>query len=680
MIKDLQLFGKWLNENNQVDFGKNVKDDDYIFTIFYNDGNFLLGGIDLKENSTLNYYQTSCFNEDLFHSSNQNVIIPSLSNLFGFSPFFTKAKDNFLTRNDKNQKNIDSFKKVIKKSIDANKNNKDFVSIANEYFTDLENKFINVCDLNDVQKSNMLLLSQNCSSEDISNLIISYYEFLLENFDEIVESIINFKKSDKYINKNGSFYLACIFEDYHDLINDFFYLYSNFLQIRKKTYKDYKEGTCSICGEKNITYPTMTYFNLDNVSFNNKPQMKNSKLRLCKNCSTFVKYADDKLLKLINNNHFLIIPKIKKGSYENFLRISNREINSFEKINQFLKDCDNFNFDLLIITIDKRKNNLITIKRYVENYKAFLVQFEDLFLYNFNSMNYLFNEKLTKLNENSINKIENTFDMEKIFKEFFYDLNQDNNFKFPNLYHFYEIYTKNLTGSQGIFNNFNINTVSIFSRYSENIFSFIYELNLDAINKKILNEIVLNSIQIFQKNSFGETKVNYHILKRLNYYYMFKKEFLEDFMLSNENMNMLKENFGKHDEQSNVIFNIEEKNSILSLIEEDPAIKYYLLGQFISYIDILKSFNKKRGNVFSNYVNNVNRNNVKKLFVTEVLQKNNFYIEKMSKKSKFVFTLLENNIDILFNEIGFDYEDYLLLIFTGYYTENILLSRYSKEE
>lgn len=593
---------------------------------------------------------------------------------------FTKAKDNFLTRNTLIEKKIDSFKKVIKKSIDANKNNKDFVFVSNIYFEDLENKFINVYDLNKVQKDNMLLLSEKCSATDISNLIIKYYEFLLENFDEIINSIVNFKQSDKYINNKGSFYLACIFGDYHDLINDFFYLYSNFIQNRKQKYKDYKEGTCSICGEKNITYPTMTYYNLDKVSFNNKPSMKNSKLRLCKNCSTFVKYADDKLIKLINNNHFLIIPKIKNGSYDNFLKISNSEINSFEKINLFLKDCDNFNFDLLIINVDKQKNNLITIKKYIENYKAFLVQFEDLYLYNFNSMNYLLIKKLSNLNDESFNKIENTFSFEKIFKEFFFELDQDNKFKFPNFYHFYEIYTKNLTGNQGIFSNFSSNTISIFSRYCESIFSFIYELNLDAINKKIINEIVLNSILIFQKNNLEGNKNNYQILKRLNYYYMFKKEFLEDFMLSNENINLLKENFGKHDEKSKVIFDKEEMNSIKNLIVEDPAIKYYLLGQFISYIDILKRSNDKNGNVFSNYVNNVNRNNIKKLFVSEVLQKNNFYIEKMSKKSKYVFSLFEMDIDNLFNENGFDFEDYLLVIFTGYYTENILLTKYSKEE
>ena len=33
MIQDLIEFGKWLDKNNQDDFGKNVRDDDYILDI-----------------------------------------------------------------------------------------------------------------------------------------------------------------------------------------------------------------------------------------------------------------------------------------------------------------------------------------------------------------------------------------------------------------------------------------------------------------------------------------------------------------------------------------------------------------------------------------------------------------------------------------------------------------------
>ena len=679
MIKDLQEFGKWLNDNNQVDFGKNIHDDDYIFTIFYANDNFSLGTIDLKENVSLDYYSTSCFNDDLFHSSDQNVIIPSLSNLFGFTPFFVKLKDVYLKNNKSSQEKVDSFKKIIERSIKSNKNNKDFVSISNLYLDDLEMKFINVCALNNTQKENMEILSKNFSSDDISELIIRYYEFIFENHEEIIEKIQDFIESDKFTNKKGKLYLACVFGDIHDLINDFFYLYSNFLQIRSKKYKDYENGKCSICGNLNITYPTPTYFNLDNVSFNMTPKMENSKLKLCKNCCTFVKYADDKLFKrLIKNNHIILIPKIKFGTYDNFLKIANKEINSFEKINEILKECDNFNFDLLIVNIDKGKNSLITIKRYVENYKAFLVQFENLYLYDNKSMYYLFNEELSSLENVDKHYLKNTFNFENIFKEFFIELDDDGKFKFPNFYHFYEIFTKDLTGRNGIFNNFSSNTITLFSQYCENIFSFIYELNLEALTKQMLNEIVLNSILIFQKNNAKKNRT--HILKRLNYYFLFKKEFLEDKMLLNENVVKLKKNFGKHDSENNVIFGETEKDFVLNLIKDDPAIKYYLLGQFISNLDILKKNNGKNKDIFSNYISNINRNNIKKLFISEILQKNNFYIEKMGKKAKFIFAMFEMNLDKLFNESGFDYEDYLILIFTGYYTENILLTNFENKE
>lgn len=682
MIKDLQEFGKWLNENNQVDFGKNVHDDDYILTVSYYNNQFSLESIDVKENISLDYYVDSCFNNDLFHSSIQNVIIPSLSNLFGFTPFFVKLKDDFLKNNRPNQKKINNFKKIVKRSIDANKNGKDFVSISNLYFEDLEKEFIDVCSLNDTQTKNMELLSKNLSSKDVANLIVNYYEFIYENLDEIIKKIIDFKSSDNYKNKKGKFYLACVFGDYHDLINDFFYLYSNFLHIKKKNIKDYENGICSICGNSNITNPAVTYFNLDKVSFNMSPNMVNSKLRICKKCNTFIKYADDKLFRIINNNNILLIPKCKGGSYEDFLKISNKDINSFEKINHFLKECNNFNFDLLIVNVDKGKSGLVHIKKYIENYQAFLVQFKDLYLYHNKSMNYLFNQQLYILDEEEKSYLENTFSFESIFKEFFYEL-EDGKLIFPNFYHFYEIYTKDLAGKQGIFKNFSSNTISIFSKHCESIFSFIYELNLDALNKSIINEIVLNSIMMFQRNTFGGKDFSVYILKRLNYYYMFKKEFLEDTMLSNENMVNLKKNFSKHiyeDNKDKLIFDKSEKNSILELINDDPAIKYYLIGQFISYIDIKKKIDNKNKDVFSNYISNINRNNIKKLFITEILQKNNYYIEKMGKKAKFIFVLLERDMDVLFNENNFDYEDYLLLIFTGYYTDNILFSKYTFEE
>ena len=53
----------------------------------------------------------------------------------------------------------------------------------------------------------------------------------------------------------------------------------------------------------------------------------------------------------------------------------------------------------------------------------------------------------------------------------------------------------------------------------------------------------------------------------------------------------------------------------------------------------------------------------------------------MNKKGKIIFKLFEENINSFFNELdGFSFEDYILLIFTGYYTENILSSEYGAKK
>lgn len=672
----MQKFGKWLYNNNQVSFGKNVDEEDYIFEVSYEGMNFKLESIRRNGGNNFNYYDDSCFKNDFYHSTDQKLIIPSKSNLLGFSPFFIKLDHKFIKNNKTDQKAIEKFYKKIERSLNANSNNKEFTNIVELYFDDFEEKYLNQIPFPENQKRNFLDFYNKISKEDFKSLIIDYYSFLFENYNEIINEINKFKESDKYTNKKSNFYLACIFGDLKDLCNDFFYYYSTFLQSTSQKVNDYEMGICSICGNNKITYPPLPYYNVDSISsFNYSPDMENSKLRICKNCSTFIKYSEDKLSRIINVPSILIIPKNKSNlDYGTFLKIANKDINTFEKINLFLKECDDYNFDLLIINDDKSKG-IRRIKKYIENYKAFLVKFEDLYLYDNNNMNYLFNEPLPAENISKSN-INNTFDLENIFKEYFWELD-DSGLKFPNLYYFYEIHIKDLTGQQGIFNNFSSKTVSLFSKYCDNIFSLIYEINLDNLNKLMLNEIVLNSIEIFQKASFGDKSYKWQILRRLNSYFMFKKEFLGDNMLKNENVIKIKQLFSNHDSKGNIILENDDKQVVKDLIKDDVALKYYLLGQFISLIDIYKSKNGKNKQVFSNFITNVNRNNIRKLFVSEILQKNNFYIEKMNKKGKFLFEIFESSVSELFNEeSNFNYEDYLLLMFTGYYTDNILLSKY----
>jgi len=679
LIKDLQKFGEWLYINNQVSFGKNVDEEDYILEVSYDGNNFKLGSINVNKDKNYNYFKYSCFYEDFYHATDQKLIIPSKRNLLGFTPFFIKLDHDFIKNNELNQNAIEKFTNKIERSIQANSNNKEFSNIVNLYYDDFEEKYLNEIPFNENQKKHFLDFYEKILKKEIINLIIKYYKFILEEYDEIIFKINEFKESEKY-SKKGNFFLACIFGDLRDLCNDFFYYYSTFLQLTSQKIDDYEQGFCSICGNKCITYPPLPYYAIDSISsFNYSANMKNSKLRICKNCSTFIKYSEDKLSKIINVPSILIIPKIKHNSdYSTFLKISNKDIDSFTKINTFLNECSEYNFDLLIIDYDKTKG-IRRIKKYIENYKAFLVRFEKLYLFNENKMNYLFDQIINK-DSISKSKIKNTFDFEEIFKEFFWEIDNEGIKKYPKLYHFYNIYTTDLTGNKGIFNNFTSKTVSIFSKYCENIFSFIYEINLSTLNKNMLNEIVLNSLENFQKVSIGGKNYKIDILKRLNSYFMLKKEILGDNMLKNENVIKLKQVFGKPHLDGHVYFEKDDKKVIKDLIKDDIALKYYLIGQFISYIDIFKSKNDKNKEVFSNFITNVNRNNIRKLFISEILQKNNFYIEKMNKKGKFLFEVFEIEISNLFNEgIDFDYEDYLLLIFTGYYTDNILLSKYSYE-
>ena len=53
MIYDLKEFGKWLNEHELVDFGKNVNSDDYILKVVYSNGNFSLDSIGMTNDIKL---------------------------------------------------------------------------------------------------------------------------------------------------------------------------------------------------------------------------------------------------------------------------------------------------------------------------------------------------------------------------------------------------------------------------------------------------------------------------------------------------------------------------------------------------------------------------------------------------------------------------------------------------
>lgn len=678
MISDLIEFGKWLNENNQDDFGKNVKENDYVIRL-YSDNKSKLSLfkeiIQIKDFDSP-YYVESVFNEQYYITTDQKFMIPSKSNLLGLTPFFIKIDHDFKTRGEIDEKKVTKFYNKIERSKKANMAEREFNAIIEIVYSDIEIYLANIGITTD-QTSTLRFFFSEYPPEYVKNRINDYYEFLSENKTQILDLINKFKESNDFDKKSrGNFYLSCYFGSNFDLINDIFYYYSKFIKKRKESFQEYDNGICTFCGDNRIVYPSIGSYSLGNPSYsfhydkNKKTAIKNSRLRFCKICSTYAMLAEDKLKKILLND-ILIIPKKINGNYKDFLMISNKEINSFQKINEFMNMNDGFNYDLAVYTLEQ--GDRYDIKKYIENYMAYLVKFDGISLYQGDILKYLFNEPL-KIGEKEKSNIKNMFDIEFIFKQFFVDI-EDQNIIYPKFSHFYQIYTKDITGKTGIFFKFDSKTVTIFTKYMHNIVNLIYELNEDALNKSMLNEITLNCFVKLEKNL---ERPRFNILRRLNYYFMLKKELWGDNMLAKENMTKIKGIAKKYNIQSQIDkITSEDSNKIVEIVEKDLALKYYLIGQFLGLIDSFKQREGKKKEVFANFVTNANRNNIRNLFVTEVLQKNNYYIAKMNKKGKFVFKLFESDLDSLFNEEKmFSFEDYLILIFTGYYTENILSSNY----
>lgn len=713
-------FGKWLMDNNLDKFGLGViKEEDYILPITYENDDFSLGNFILKENfkNEDNFYFNSFFNEDFLFSNDERVMIPSNTHLGGLTPFFLKLdkdlenktewkkfkespdRSNVLTFQDCLENNLfakkgnkftyKKFQDKIKNALGRNKNGS-FIEFLKEIFDD-KNTFFEKVKIDDEKKECLNLFLGKYSFENLKNLIIGYYDFLYVNNEQILSQIMNIKLNDEPID-SVNYYVACCFNNDLDLINDLFILYSKFLKRREKNTKNYDKGICSFCGNYDITYPFFGAYVLDeekpvfnfNFTKSKSKMVSNSHLRLCNECNSYVMVAENNLVNSFNNS-IMIIPKLKGSTdYEHFLKILNSDKPSFSKLNTLLKyGSDEFSYDLVVYKKDIQKGKIDNIFKYIENYQAFLVQFNGIRLYG-DGLNYLFSEKYLFKNEDNSNikYVNNLLDLEKILKSFFFTLNKNSINYNIGINHFYEFYSRDLSD---ILTNFDSQTVYIFNKYVDNIFSFIYEFSEGSLTNVMLNEIVLNSIIKIQRNSNNINFYEEHIKKFLNYYLMFKKEFLGVEMLNKVDLKEIKEIFSKYhliDEDGNKVMNSskisdEDKIKIYEKINNDYSFIYYFIGQFVALLDNTKKKKyKKRGNVFSNFILNCNKNNFISLLAIEVLQKNNYYIEKMNIKGKFVFDVILDIFDEK-NKIPFDVS--LILMFIGYYTENILSSNYGSD-
>ena len=692
MISDLIKFGKWLDENNQDNFGKLVKDEDKVIKVnmtyqnetleFQSFGKIIEDSINNYDSikTYRNYKQEndfsySLFSNQLFFETNQNVMIPSNDAFACLTPFVFSLKRITNTKSKKSKKRNEEGLEFVNLIYELKDNRDELINYYKEYKN-----------LNKVNADLKLYIKTLDNIEELNDVIKQYYKLLYNNF-EIIEKLKN-----KIKGKDPDIFLYFELPDEFLLFNDMIYFYCKYLKKRAENVDELKINlenpvNCQFCGDNNISFVKFSSIGIGfgSYNWNYTPGLPDSKLKICRNCSTYLYLAIQKLIHVFEK-YFILIPKLKTNN-ENDFKFITRELNSyydqvrskrskFVLLNNFMLNSDYnhyFNFDFLIFDKTRMGEDIDNIKKYVENYKAYRANFENknIMLYNDKKMNYLFGEELK--GKDNLLKIKNIFDIEFIFKKFFINF-KDGNPRDPNFNHFYEIYTRDITGTTGLLSNSDSKTISIFTKYMHNIFNLIYELNEDALNKLMLNEIVLNSLIKLEKNMNDPI---FNILKLLNYYFALKIELLGDTMLKEDNVQELKEIFFKYGGKCKKPISEKDNEKILGLIKDDPGLKYYLLGKFLKSIDNLKWIEGKKSEVFNNFITNVNRNNIKNLFVTEVLQKNNYYIKKMNKKSKFIFNLLENNLSSLFNETSdFSFEDYLLLLFTGYYTENILSTNF----
>ncbi|MDR0911078.1 MAG: hypothetical protein LBM96_00575 [Methanobrevibacter sp.] len=680
MIPELIEFGKWLDSNGFDDFGKLIKNDDRIINIKINitNDNFDFSNIEQKINDFLdnpdsqeNYKNfidnrekgISLFSNELFFETNQNIMIPSNAALACLTPF------------------VLSLKRITKKKIENSKKqnvdrNGEFVNLFSELepeYEILKEYYSKYSKENIIEGNNDLFNKTLNNIDELKDVLKKYYNLLLDKW-ELIE-----KLKESIANKDPDIFIYFELPEKYILLNDIIYFYCKYLKLREETTESLKSHKCQFCGSNEVTYPRFSAINLGkSYNWNYNRNLENSKINICKNCSAYLYLGIQKLIHVFENN-FILIPKLKNEDYSKFELITEK-INTyynnigeykskFRLLNQFLSEKDfnaDFNFDFLIFEKTRMGEDVKTITKYVENYKAFLAQFENgINLYDNDKLIYLFDEKkIFKDDKNDITQIKNVFDIESLFKSFFNQID-DGKVSFPNFFYFYEIYSKSISDISGKWDS---KTKSIFAKYMHSIFNYIYELNAESLTLDMLNEIALNYFIQLEKNV--EEPV-FKILKNLNYYFLIKNEFIGEKMLKKEDMNKLKEYFNEYDNAKD--------NEILKIIDSDEDIKYYLLGQFIRLIDNSKGYQNKNGVVFSNFVKNVNRNNIKNLFVTEILQKNDHYIGKMNIKGKFIFKMLENDIGNFLNKSN-KFEDYLILIFTGYYTKNILSSNDDKNK
>lgn len=480
------------------------------------------------------------------------------------------------------------------------------------------------------------------------------------------------------------------------------YFIKKYLKTNSNSSIDRITGVCNICGEEKTLKDTLLPFytlgkRYSNLHFErSKEELTSASINLCVDCEPKIT-AGWKYLYRMFNQQFVLVPRSRddesKEEMKNFVSLLEENEKNLPALKAIIQDKPLYDaFDFSFIVTDTSQSR-VDLKRVLPNFKLFYKEFEDTedtSLITNDKLKY-FDKKMRGDYDIAVPNIGDFFDLENLLMFFFVDntnrslddlSNNDSGFHFYNLYHeenrWYDPNNNNRYNKDLPRNSMDTVFTHLLDKYRNNLFSFIYECDLDALRKTALQDIVLTflryeirKIDYHNSNRFSEFLVEHKISEALNYYNFLCSKIFGGISMK-ERIKELKTCFDEFEDG-----NTREKiRELVNNDESDQSI-HYLVGQFIALIDAAR-YKADKNKIFDSFISSLNRKNAKERFAEQILQRQNYYIEERGKKAKFVLELLTENLDNLFQQDTF--HDGLIALISGYYGDMIIRTEKVSED
>ncbi|RLG01366.1 hypothetical protein DRN58_01930 [Thermococci archaeon] len=668
MLQALKDFGEFIGlEKGFESELKSVRNGDKIAIIRIKDDNSFNIDEEIKYEEDKEY-------EYLFYYAGSNSSVTGTTGIMGISPFFFKSQHLKANKVKKSYRYNEIYKNLIGRKDNFIKDYLDYLKENAENLGKIKVSDKDIPELEDCLNKNIIpeKLKKILKPKQISeNTIIKKEEDDKWSIIDQRDVICTIKKEKEMfvisINLDWLFFKEFNGKNTMELHKKFIEVYSKL--PRKKDIEEI-DGTCSVCGkEGKIGYPKIPFFaaEISNYAHNLKEDLSAFRIRICSDCEPYIAAGWRYLNSIFGGKLYILIPKLRENANRDSLRefikrINKNNLSNFEKLNLVLRNRHLDEELELFFIVMKREQQKTVIEKFVQNYKTFAVRFENETLAEGNELEYVDWESKIEIPE-----IRSYFDLERLLRFFFVN---DKNKYFSK--YFYELYHHSKQ-RRVVPENMESSFKHRLFIYRDNLFSFIYETNLYALKDSMLNDICLNFLlyEIRKQRDFWKvnTDINlcYKIMEGLNYYYFLKNKIRGDIKMKEQILSLKYEFVKLENEKAKE----EAEEKIEKIVEEDERLIYYLIGQFIRKIDNFRG-KKGKNKIFDSFVQSINRRNIKQRFVEDILQKQNYYIEKLNPKAKFVFDIMSNNLDKLFEYEP--YEEMIISLITGYYSRDILKS------